>query len=136
MNSNRNDIIIIDDSSPDDYDSWNEVPSRKKRKTLPIANKISHEPFIMLLCGLPGSGKSTFAQMLISRNPTKFERICQDVLGTRKKCERTCRDALKSGKIPIIDRCNFDVKQRQFFLSIAAENNAPVDCIFFQYSER
>ena len=91
-------------------------------------------PSIMMLCGIPGSGKSKFAEMLISVNPLKFERISQDVLGTRNKCERACKAALRNGKIAIIDRCNFNAQQRLHFTSIAVEFNVPVDCIVFQYS--
>ena len=72
--------------------------------------------------------------MLVKQNSSKYVRICQDVLKTRKKCERLCREALEKGKIPIIDRTNFNASQRQYFLSIANDLGAPVDCIVFSYS--
>ena len=99
------------------------------------ASNNSTHLFIMILCGIPGSGKSTFSDMLLNANPTKFVRISQDVLGKRKKCENACKKALRDNKIPIIDRCNFNSDQRQYFLSIASEYNVPVDCIVFQYDK-
>jgi predicted kinase len=117
------------------------------------------EPFMLLLVGLPGSGKSTFAKALIEAMPYKvresqillrsflryslklfnllprlclrqFTRINQDELGNRQKCEAKARMALDEGKCPIIDRCNFDQSQRQKWFDIAKEKGGiPVDCI-------
>lgn len=94
----------------------------------------SFQPFMIVLVGVPGSGKSTFADMLVKGNPSRYVRVNQDKLKTRKKCERLCRGSLQKGKVPIIDRCNFDPSQRQHFLSIANDFGIPVDCIVFSYS--
>ncbi len=117
-------------------DGWNEVhKSRKKKKDKEShESPASHSTFILMLCGIPGSGKSSFAEKLINLNPSKFERISQDVLGTRKKCEKACKEALKHGKVPIIDRCNFNVEQRTYFMMIGNECSVPVDCVVFQYT--
>ena len=88
---------------------------------------------MILLVGIPGSGKSTFAKMLTKLQPSKYVRINQDELGNRRECERLCRNALARGKVPIIDRCNFDLSQRRHFLSIAIEARVPVDCVVFCY---
>lgn len=80
--------------------------------------------FMLLLVGLPGSGKTTLACRLLEEWPDKFVRINQDELGTRRECERLTRDALSAGKCPVIDRCNFDKSQRQKFVSIAKEFSA------------
>ena len=88
---------------------------------------------MILLVGIPGSGKSTFAKMLTDRQPSKYVRINQDELGNRRECERLCRNALARGQVPIIDRCNFDLTQRRHFLSIASEARVPVDCVVFSY---
>ena len=80
------------------------------------------------------SGKTTFANQLVEGNPSRYVRINQDQLKTRKRCERLCRDTLNKGKVPIIDRCNFDSSQRQHFLSIANDFGVPVDCVVFSYS--
>ena len=119
-------------------DGWEEVPSKqfRRKKRTPISPLIKIDQYIIILCGIPGSGKSEFAEKLCRLNPLKFARVSQDVLGSRKKCENACRQSLRDGRIPIIDRCNFDSSQRIHFLSIAAEHKVAVDCIVFQYSRQ
>jgi predicted kinase len=101
-----------------------------------------NDPRMILLVGIPGSGKSTFADNLVSKstNPDKFVRISQDQLKTRKKCEKKCREALTDGKIPIIDRCNFNKDQRKHFIDIASEFDidcySSIDCVFFDYNKQ
>lgn len=92
------------------------------------------EPFLLLLVGIPGSGKSTFASSLEEALPWKYVRVNQDTLGTRQACEAAARQALQQHKCPVIDRCNFNIKQRQPFLDVAKECSVPVDCVVFNYS--
>jgi predicted kinase len=91
------------------------------------------EQFMLLLTGIPGSGKSTFAESLVSGKPYIYVRVNQDALGSRVACEELTRKVLGEGKCPIIDRCNFDPKQRRNFLNIAKSCNVPVDCLVFQF---
>lgn len=84
---------------------------------------------MLMLVGIPGSGKSTFAKSLESAAPQRFVRINQDALGNRKRCEQVTRQTLASQKICVIDRCNFNPAQRRYFLDIAREFCVPVDCI-------
>ena len=91
------------------------------------------QPFMVLLVGLPGSGKSTFAQSLVQSMPNKFSRINQDELKTRKKCEKKLKRVLgfpsssasqqaqQQRFCPIIDRCNFDQSQRSKWYQLAKE---------------
>jgi predicted kinase len=95
----------------------------------------AYEPFMVLLVGLPGSGKSTFAQSLVASMPNKFCRINQDELKTRPKCERRLKQVLsvlpslpsqseskqQQRLCPIIDRCNFDTMQRSTWYRLAKE---------------
>eukprot|EP00532_Pseudo-nitzschia_australis_P011584 CAMPEP_0168235872 /NCGR_PEP_ID=MMETSP0140_2-20121125/19172_1 /TAXON_ID=44445 /ORGANISM="Pseudo-nitzschia australis, Strain 10249 10 AB" /LENGTH=310 /DNA_ID=CAMNT_0008169043 /DNA_START=241 /DNA_END=1173 /DNA_ORIENTATION=- len=86
-----------------------------------------YEPFMILLVGLPGSGKSTFAQSLVASVPEKFCRINQDELKSRPKCERKLKQVLSVSPsqqqrlCPIIDRCNFDAQQRATWYRLAEE---------------
>ncbi len=123
-------------SGPQTNDGWETVAPRRKPRKAEVVNRPikSSDTFVIMLVGLPGSGKSSFATTLSTGDPERFVRICQDLLKTRKKCESTCRRALRDGKIAVIDRCNFDDTQRENFTSIAAEYNVPVDCVVFNYS--
>mmetsp|Transcript_7784 Transcript_7784/g.11423 ORF Transcript_7784/g.11423 Transcript_7784/m.11423 type:complete len:215 (+) Transcript_7784:83-727(+) len=135
-------VIVIDDSDDEknDEDGWETVPSKRSRKKkppqrppVPVPSNNAFNPFMIMLVGIPGSGKSFFSQTLVNANPAKYERICQDVLKSRQRCEIACRKALRTGKTVIIDRCNFDRDQRDTFMSIAHEFNVMVDCVVFRY---
>ena len=83
-------------------------------------NSTAEQPFVLILVGLPGSGKSHFASRLEEKS-ARFVRINQDVLGDRPACEKLARSVLADGKIAVIDRCNFDVKQKKKWVHIANE---------------
>ncbi|RDX46194.1 P-loop containing nucleoside triphosphate hydrolase protein [Lentinus brumalis] len=78
---------------------------------------------VLLLVGLIGSGKSTFAQAL-ERNFPQFQRCSQDDLGDRRSVEALARRSLQDGLSVIIDRTNFDERlavQRATWINIASE---------------
>lgn len=115
---------------------------------------------MLILVGIPGSGKSTFASQLVEVRlccyfqcyspwcltisyilcywtqlaPWKYERVNQDAIGNRKACEALTRSILSKNKIPIIDRCNYNYRQRKYWVDIAKEAQVPVDCIIFSYN--
>jgi len=139
-------------ASGDDDNGWETVPNRADRRSgerkrdedEPAPPEITYLPpndsnrkyqqFMLMLSGVPGSGKSTFAESLVAGKPWMYVRVNQDTLGNRRECEHLTRSILKDGKCPIIDRCNFDPSQRKHFLDIAKSfHNIPVDCIVFQY---
>jgi predicted kinase len=98
---------------------------------------IQFQPFMILLVGLPGSGKSTLSALLENTMPYKFVRINQDQLGSRKKCESALIQTLQSsrGVCPIIDRCNFDYAQRSTWYAIAEQFHLKVDVIVLDVPE-
>ena len=46
-------------------------------------------------------------------------RVSQDELGSRQACESLAGQTLKQGRSVVIDRCNFDVSQREHWIKIA-----------------
>lgn len=81
---------------------------------------------LILLCGVPGSGKSTIATSQFQN----LTRINQDELGSRDACLRLCNEALARGESVIIDRCNHTVKQRNEWVKMARVYNTSVHCIY------
>ncbi|KAI0944994.1 hypothetical protein AcW1_001790 [Taiwanofungus camphoratus] len=89
------------------------------------------ERIVLLLVGLVGSGKSTFAQALEQHVP-QFRRCNQDDLGGRRSVEALARRSLRDGLSVCIDRANFDAGQRATWINIAHEfAGTPVWVIVF-----
>ena len=72
-------------------------------------------PRLVILAGLPGSGKSSLAAALEKRG---WAVVNQDSLGNRRKCERACARAFERGDRVVIDRCNHDRAQRAHWTRI------------------
>jgi len=76
------------------------------------------EQIMLVLCGLIGSGKSTFAKAL-QQNFPDFIRCNQDDLGTRQAVEQLVISSLQDGLSVCIDRTNIDQNQRRYWIEIA-----------------
>lgn len=75
---------------------------------------------VIVLMGLPGSGKTTYVKKIKDYFSTDdFVVINQDTLGTRQKCIDVMHDALESGKSVIVDRCNVSSSQRKYWIDVA-----------------
>lgn len=71
-------------------------------------------PVMLVLVGIPGSGKSTFAQSLVQRSkapdsPMRWVAVNQDTIGkgkrgTREQCINAASAALIAGASVIVDR--------------------------------
>ncbi|SHO78895.1 Hypothetical protein MSYG_3243 [Malassezia sympodialis ATCC 42132] len=79
---------------------------------------------MVVLCGLIGSGKSTFAQAAIEAWPGTWTRCNQDELGLRRHVEALARAELAAGHSVIIDRTNADERQRADWLLLARDLRA------------
>ena len=77
-----------------------------------------------MLVGLPGSGKSYFANKL-----NGWTVISQDNIGSRNECENEFSSVVKKEKKVILDRCNVDKNDRKYWLSLAM--NHPNACAVF-----
>lgn len=95
-------------------------------------NKISI-PKLILLVGLPGSGKSFFSEN-ISKIDKNVVIISQDTLGSKSKCEQELMKAIKSNKKVIIDKCNVTIADRQYWADYSMIGKNDIIIIHFDYS--
>ena len=97
---------------------------------------------IILLRGLPGSGKSTWARALIRKNPEQYKRINKDDLrmmmdddiwsSSNEKFILHIRnviiaEALKSGKDVIVDDTNLHPKHEKYLSKVALAYGAVLE---------
>lgn len=73
-------------------------------------------PKMLVVMGLPGSGKSTIANKLAK---VGWTRVNQDEMGNRKAVEASAKTAIAKGLNVVVDRCNIDFEQRIHFLELA-----------------
>ena len=82
---------------------------------------------VVVLCGIPGSGKSTTA---LSEEFKDYVRVNQDELFSKDKCVEILTKALKDKQSVIVDRCNQDIKQRKLWIDLAYYYGAEVRCSY------
>ncbi|EFJ51495.1 hypothetical protein VOLCADRAFT_120448 [Volvox carteri f. nagariensis] len=97
-------------------------------------------PVLLLLAGLPGSGKSTFSRELLAASPVAWVHVNQDAIrdgkpGTREQCIAAVRTALGEGACCVVDRCHQDGAQRASMRAVAAECGLAVHCVALQLPE-
>ena len=83
---------------------------------------------IVLLCGSPASGKSTFYWS--SLKSLGYERVNQDILKTRDKCVKVAKALLSEGKSIAVDNTNADPATRAVWISLAQDSKVPIRCVY------
>lgn len=87
---------------------------------------------IVLLCGIPGSGKSTYYWTTLER--LGYVRVNQDILKSLKACVGAVEEALSSKKSVAIDATNIDRKTRSGWIDIGKKHDVPVRCVHLKTS--
>ncbi|KAK7739096.1 DNA kinase/phosphatase Pnk1 [Diatrype stigma] len=95
---------------------------------------------LVLFCGPPGSGKSTFFRRYLQ--PLGYERVNQDTLKTRAKCLRAASDLLSAsasagtseqvGGGVVVDNTNPDKEGRREWVELARRHGVPVRCVWLR----
>ncbi|KAG8527914.1 uncharacterized protein KY384_006830 [Bacidia gigantensis] len=95
----------------------------------PIAFEKKNPLDIVILCGSPGGGKSTF--YFTKLRPLGYERANQDTLKTREKCVVAARKMLDERLSVAVDNTNADTEVRAVWVKLAREYGVPVRCVYF-----
>ncbi|CAF1560162.1 unnamed protein product [Adineta steineri] len=82
---------------------------------------------VIVMCGLPASGKSWFVKKHIV--PHKYEYVNRDEVGTWQKCVKMAELALSKKQSVVIDNTNLDKESRQRYIEVA--NTFGVSCRCF-----
>ncbi|KAE8856752.1 hypothetical protein PTNB73_09474 [Pyrenophora teres f. teres] len=86
-------------------------------------------PEIVLFCGCPGAGKSSFYWKHLQ--PLGYARVNQDTLKTREKCVKAATAFLQEGTSAVIDNTNADPDTRAVWITLAHKLNVPIRCVLF-----
>lgn len=89
-------------------------------------------PVLLILCGVQGSGKSTFCEKLLEgKGDDHWVHLSQDTInngkpGKREKVELEAKLALQGGHSTVVDRMHLDPEQRDYFVQVAKDVGVPV----------
>lgn len=106
------------------------LPEEPQGIPLEIEGQLDGSIDLVMLCGLPGSGKSYVARMMTIRDE-HWTVISQDETRSRETCEREISRPGKYSKA-ILDRCNPDRADRRYWLSLAHWAKKAI-CVYFDY---
>jgi bifunctional polynucleotide phosphatase/kinase len=96
----------------------------------PIVFTKKNDLDIVLFCGSPGAGKSTFYWQHMK--PLGYERVNQDILKTRDKCLKVATEFIADDKKSVVvDNTNADMEVRSAWIRLAAKLNVPIRLVHF-----
>ncbi|KAI1438980.1 PNK3P-domain-containing protein [Xylaria sp. CBS 124048] len=92
-----------------------------------------NERDVVLFCGPPGAGKSTFYWRYLK--PLGYERVNQDVLKSRANCFKKAEELLEDGSSIVIDNTNPNAEGREEWIALAQKHKVPIRCVWFKISK-
>ncbi|KAM0689573.1 hypothetical protein Q7P36_010444 [Cladosporium allicinum] len=95
----------------------------------PLVFTKKNEVEIVLFCGSPGAGKSTFYWTYMQ--PLGYERVNQDLLKTRDKCVKVATQHVEDKQPVVVDNTNADKDTRAVWVGLAAKLNVPIRLVHF-----
>lgn len=136
--------VGIDFYTPEEY-FYKEAPSPFRRTfepsdylntavptstdTTPVVFEKRSEVDLVIMCGSPASGKSTFYWTKLK--PLGYERVNQDILKTQDKCVKVAKSLLTEAVPVAIDNTNADRETRAVWINLASQFNIPIRCVYF-----
>eukprot|EP01107_Rhizomastix_libera_P012407 TRINITY_DN3096_c0_g5_i1.p1 TRINITY_DN3096_c0_g5~~TRINITY_DN3096_c0_g5_i1.p1 ORF type:complete len:602 (-),score=205.24 TRINITY_DN3096_c0_g5_i1:130-1911(-) len=96
----------------------------------PVASKTQE---LVLMCGFPASGKSTFSKKHFV--PFGYVHVNRDTLKTKEKCFKIAEESLAAGKSVVVDNTNPDRESRMNYVGLAKTYGVPARCFWMQASE-
>ena len=88
----------------------------------------TNQPTMIILIGLPASGKSTLAQRFAAQG-YGYHIINQDTIGTRPKCLKLCQRLVSSNVNIVVDNTNLTKQSRTNYIDLTANTNYYIHCI-------
>ncbi|GAB7330138.1 hypothetical protein MBLNU13_g01816t1 [Cladosporium sp. NU13] len=95
----------------------------------PLSFTKKNDVEIVLFCGSPGAGKSTF--YWTSMAPLGYARVNQDLLKTRDKCIKVATQHVEDKQAVAVDNTNADKETRAIWVKLAAKLNVPIRLVHF-----
>ena len=89
---------------------------------------------IVLFCGSPGAGKSTFYWQHMQ--PLGYERVNQDILKSRDKCMKVATQLIEDKTSVVVDNTNADIETRAAWIALARKLKVPVRLVHFTASAK
>lgn len=96
----------------------------------PKSHYHSEKQEMVVICGCPASGKSTFRRRYFEKHG--YLAVNRDTMGTMEKCVKAARDAVKNGKSVVSDNTNPSVAARKDFIDIAKQAGIPCRCFIMK----
>ncbi len=98
-------------------------------ETTPVVFTKKNGLDLVLLCGSPGAGKSTFYWRYLQ--PLGYERVNQDILKMRVTCMKVATQFLEDKQSVVVDNTNADIETRAAWTGLAKRTKVPVRLVHF-----